>query len=95
MPAIHISLRERSLLGRIAYAILALALVVLGLFFLAAAVVAGGLLAAVLLARVWWIKRKMMKEAESQILTAEYTVVKRESQARTRLRSEDRKGPDE
>jgi len=83
------------LLKRILYGVLALALVALGFFFLAAALVAGALFATVLLGRLWWIRRKMMKAAAKQIITAEYTVVERESQARTRLRSENRDRADE
>ena len=77
--------RERSLLERILYTILALALIVLGFFFLAAALVAGGILAAVILIRFWWIQRKLRTAAEEEFVAAEYTVVERESQAGPRL----------
>lgn len=79
MPAVYYNVRERSLLERIVYAILALALVVLGFFFLAAAVVAGAILAGVVLLRLWWLKRRLKKAADSEFVTTEYTVIERET----------------
>ncbi len=79
MPTFYTNVRERSLLERIAYAILALALVVLGFFFLAAAVVAGAILAGIVLVRLWWLKRQLKKAADSEFVTTEYTVVERET----------------
>jgi len=61
MPTIYLNTQQRSLPERILYAILALALVVLGFFFLAAAVVAGAILAGIVLLRLWWLKRKLKK----------------------------------
>ncbi len=78
MATVYIRGRERSLLERIAYAILALALVVLGFFFLAAAVVAGAILAGIVLLRLWWLKRQLKKAADSEFVTTEYTVIERE-----------------
>lgn len=78
MPTVYWNVRERSLLERIVYAILALALVVLAFFFLAAAVVAGAILAGVVLLRLWWLKRKLKKAADREFVTTEYTVVERE-----------------
>jgi len=79
MPTVYIHGRERSLLERILYAILALALVVLGFFFLAAAMVAGAILAGVVLLRLWWLKRQLKKAADSEFVTTEYTVIEREA----------------
>jgi hypothetical protein len=79
MPTVHFNVRERSLLERVVYAILALALVVLGFFFLAAAVVAGAIIAGVVLLRLWWLKRRLKKAADSEFVTAEYTVIERET----------------
>ena len=79
MPTIYLNARQRSLPERIVYAILAVALVVLGFFFLAAAVVAGAILAGVVLLRLWWISRRLKKAAEGEFVTAEYTVIERES----------------
>lgn len=79
MPTVYIHGRERSLLERILYAILALALVVLGFFFLAAAVVAGAILAGIVLLRLWWLKRQLKKAADSEFVTTEYTVIEREA----------------
>lgn len=70
--------RERSLLERIAYALLAVAVVILGFFFLAAAIVAGAILAGVVLLRFWWLKRKLAKAADREFIKTEYTVVERE-----------------
>ena len=67
-------------LGRIAWSIASLAILVLAFFFAAAAIVAGAILGAALLGRIWWINRGIKKAAEQSILTAEYTVVERESQ---------------
>jgi len=78
MPTVFIHGRERSLLERIVYAILAVALIVLGFFFLAAAVVAGAILAGVILLRLWWLKRKLKKAADNEFVTTEYTVIERE-----------------
>ena len=79
MPTVYIHGRERSLLERILYAILALALVVLGFFFLAAALVAGAIIAGVVLLRLWWLKRQLKKAADSEFVTTEYTVIEREA----------------
>ena len=73
--------RERSLIERIAYALLAVAVIVLGFFFLAAAVVAGAILAAVILIRLWWLRRRLRKEAEREFITTQYTVVERDESA--------------
>lgn len=81
MPIVYLNVRERSLLERILYAILALALVVLGFFFLAAAIVAGAILAGVVLLRLWWLKRRLKKAADREFVTTEYTVIERESLA--------------
>jgi membrane protein implicated in regulation of membrane protease activity len=79
MAGIEIKLRARSLPERIVYGILALAVLVLGFFFLVAALIAGAILAAGVLARLWWLKRRLRKAADSEFLTTEYTVVERET----------------
>ncbi|MDH3287581.1 MAG: hypothetical protein OEP48_07655 [Betaproteobacteria bacterium] len=79
MPTVHFNVRQRSLLERILYAILALALVVLGFFFLAAAAVAGAILAGVVLLRLWWFKRQLKKAADREFVTTEYKVIEREA----------------
>lgn len=78
MSTVHINLRERSLLERILYGILVLAVLALGFFFVAAALVAGVLLASVILLRYWWLKRKLKKAAEAEFITTEYSLVERE-----------------
>lgn len=81
MAIVYFPPRERSLLERIAYGFLAVAVVILGFFFLAAAIVAGAILAAVIVLRFWWLKRKLAKEADRQFIKTEYTVVEREASA--------------
>ena len=79
MPTVYIQSRPASLLERIVYGLLLVAVMVLGFFFLAAALVAGAILAAVVLARLWWLKRKLEKSAaKDDAITTEYTVVERE-----------------
>jgi membrane protein implicated in regulation of membrane protease activity len=75
----------RALAEKILLAVAALALVLLGFFFLAAALIAGVILAGVVLIRLWWLRRRMRKEAEARDLTTEYTVVEREGQGDPRL----------
>jgi hypothetical protein len=70
---------------RILLAAVALALVVLGFFFLAAALVAGAILAGVVLLRLWWLRRRLRKEADARDLTTEYTIVEREGPRDPRL----------
>lgn len=81
MALVYLPPRERSLLERIAYGLLAVAVVILGFFFLAAAIVAGAILAGLVLLRFWWLKRKLAKEADRQYIKTEYTVVHRETPA--------------
>lgn len=77
--------RSRSLAERIVLGILALGLLVLGFFFIAAALVAGTILAAVALLRFWWLRRRLRKAEAERYVSAEYTVVERESPAPSRL----------
>ena len=76
------------MLERILWFVTALVILALAFFFIAAAIVVGMVLGTALIARIWWINRKMRKAAEQQILTAEYTVVERESAVRQRLPNE-------
>lgn len=78
MATVYFQPHSRSLPERIAYGIVALALLVLGFFFLAAAVVAGVVFAGVIVVRYWWVRRKLRKAADREFITAEYTVVDRE-----------------
>jgi hypothetical protein len=84
MAIVYLPPQERSLLERIAYALLAFAVIVLGFFFLAAAVVAGAILAGVVLLRFWWFKRKLRKAADQEFLSTEYRVVDREQSTASR-----------
>jgi hypothetical protein len=78
MAIVYLPPRTRSLPERIAYGVLAAAILVLGFFFLAAAVVAGVVLAGVVLVRYWWVSRQLRKAADREFITTEYTVVERE-----------------
>lgn len=85
MPAVYIKLKERTLVGRVLFGMAVVVVIVLGFFFLAAALMAGGLLAVFLLVRLWWLKRKVQRAAEAEIITADYTVVEREQPSSPRL----------
>ncbi len=76
------------MLGRILWFITALIILALAFFFITAAIAVGTVLGAALIARIWWLNRKMRKAAEQEILTAEYTVVERESAVRQHLPDE-------
>ena len=78
-------MRERSLPERVLYGIVALAVLVLGFFFLAAALVAGALLAGAILLRYWWLKRRLRKAADAEVITTDYTVIEREPPPAPRL----------
>jgi len=78
MAVVDVNLRRSSLAERILFGILALALLVLGIFFIVAALVAGSILAAVALLRLWWLRRRVRKAQEERYLSTEYTVVERE-----------------
>jgi hypothetical protein len=77
MAIVYLPPQSRSLPERIAYGLLAVAILVLGFFFLAAAVVAGVILAGVVLVRFWWIRRKLRRAADHAFITTEYEVVER------------------
>lgn len=79
MAIVYLPRRAASLPERIAYAFLAIIVVILGFFFLAAAVAAGAVLASVVLVRYWWVRRRLRKAADSEFITAEYSVVEREN----------------
>ena len=78
MAVVDVNLRRGSLAERVLFGILALALLVLGMFFIVAALVAGSILAVVALLRLWWLRRRVRKAQEERYLSTEYTVVERE-----------------
>jgi len=78
MPGARPDLRKRSLPERIVYAVLLLAVLVLGFFFLVTALIATVILAGTILLRLWWVRRKLAQAAEDEFITTEYTVVERE-----------------
>lgn len=72
-------------LQRILLALLGLVIVVAAFFFLTVAIVAGALLALVVGVRVWWIMRRLRKQAQaSAALEGEFTVVERAEAERHR-----------
>jgi len=85
VAVVGVNLRQRSLPERILFGVAALALLVLGFFFIAAALVAGAILAAVVLLRLWWLRRRLRKAEAARYISAEYTVVERESPPPSRL----------
>jgi hypothetical protein len=76
---VYLPQQRRSLPERIAYGILAVAILVLGFFFLAAAAIAGAILATMILVRYWWVRRKLKRAADQAFITTEYEVVERDS----------------
>jgi hypothetical protein len=78
MAVVYLPPRARSLPERIAYGVLALAVLVLGFFFLAVAVAAGAVLAGVVLVRYWWVRRRLKQAADREFITTEYSVVERD-----------------
>ena len=78
MAIVYLPPQRRSLPERIAYGILAVAILVLGFFFIAAAIVAGVVLAGVVLVRYWWVRRKLERAADHAFITTEYEVVERD-----------------
>jgi hypothetical protein len=76
---VYLPQQRRSLPERIAYGILAVAILVLGFFFLAAAAIAGSILATMILVRYWWVRRKLKRAADQAFITTEYEVVERDS----------------
>ena len=85
MPAVYINVKEGTLLGRLLFGMAVVVVIVLGFFFLAAALVAGGILAVFLLVRLWWLKRKIRRATEAEIITTDYTVIEREQPPSPRL----------
>lgn len=86
------SLRRLSVFERALFGLGALAAAVLLFFFLAAALVVGAIMAVVILARLWWLKRGLKKAEQAETITAEYTVIERESPAQPQLPNENRPG---
>lgn len=82
MTIVYLQGRAASLPERIAYGVLAVVVFILGFFFLAAAAVAGVVLASAVLVRYWWARRRLRKQADSEFITTEYSVVERENSAR-------------
>ncbi len=66
-------------LERVLWLIAAAVILTLAFFFLAVALIVAAVLAAFVLARWWWLNRKLGKAAQRHVITAEYTVVERES----------------
>jgi uncharacterized membrane protein len=62
-----------TLLGRIVFTLIALSLVVIGLFFLAFALIAAAIVATIVGIRLWWIRRKI-QTTDSTVIEGTYSV---------------------
>jgi protein-S-isoprenylcysteine O-methyltransferase Ste14 len=66
---------QASLMERIIFFVLGLAVLVAAFFFISIALVAGALLAGVILLRFWWLRRQLRKAHEDSYVEGEYRVV--------------------
>ena len=64
----------RTLLGRVAAALIATSIAVVGLFFLVFALIAATVLGAVVIARIWWISRKLRAQRDAGVIEGSYSV---------------------
>lgn len=77
--------RSGGWLQRALLALLGLLIVVAGFFFLTVAIVAGAFVALAIGIRIWWMMRRLRKQAEANAaLEGEFTVVERAEAARHR-----------
>ena len=61
-------------LGRVAAALIAASLAVIGLFFLVFALVAATLIAVLVIARIWWVSRKLRAQRDASVIEGAYSV---------------------
>lgn len=61
-------------LGRVAAALIAASLAVIGLFFLVFALVAATLIAGLVIARIWWVSRKLRAQRDASVIEGAYSV---------------------
>ena len=64
----------QTLLGRLAAALIAASLAVIGLFFLVFALVAATLIGALVIARIWWVSRKLRAQHDASVIEGAYSV---------------------
>jgi hypothetical protein len=64
----------RTWLGRLAAALIAASLAVVGLFFLVFALIAAALIAALAIARIWWVSRKVRAQRDAGAIEGSYSV---------------------
>src|SRR4051812_7497458 len=64
----------RTLLGRVAAALIATSIAVVGLFFLVFALIAAAVLGAVVMARIWWLSRKLRAQRDAGVIEGSYSV---------------------
>ena len=78
-PRIHIQPRQHAgFLERIVFSIIALMVAVAAFFFIGIAIIAGLALATALAARWWWLRRKLRKAEQADVVDGEYRVVEAE-----------------
>jgi len=61
-------------LGRLAAALIAASLAVIGLFFLVFALIVATLIAALVVARIWWVSRKLRAKRDASVIEGAYSV---------------------
>ena len=64
----------QTLLGRLAAALIAASLAVIGFFFLVFALIAAMLIAGVVIARIWWVSRKLRAQRDASVIEGAYSV---------------------
>src|SRR4051794_18416022 len=64
----------RTLLGRLAAALIAASIAVVGMFFLVFALIAATVLGAIVIARIWWISRKVRAQRDANVIEGSYSV---------------------
>jgi predicted lipid-binding transport protein (Tim44 family) len=64
----------RTLLGRVAAALIAASIAVIGLFFLVFALIAAAVIGAIVIVRIWWIARKLRAQRDADVIEGSYSV---------------------
>jgi predicted lipid-binding transport protein (Tim44 family) len=64
----------RTLIGRVAAALIAASIAVVGLFFLMFALIAATVLGAIVIVRIWWISRKLRAQRDADVIEGSYSV---------------------
>ena len=64
----------RTLLGRVAAALIATSIAAVGLFFLMFALIAATLLGTIVIVRIWWLSRKLRAQRNADVIEGSYSV---------------------